>query len=83
MEEATLPTDENGELDGPHVLTDVSQQGFTISESIMVCGMRLDTDVDDVKPSDFNSPQSEKSYCQGGKQAHNEQQQGLNYWFTW
>jgi hypothetical protein len=67
MEEDTLPTDENGELDCPHVLTDVSQQGFTISESIMVCGMRLDTDVDDVNPSDFNCPQSRKSYCQGGK----------------
>src|SRR5271155_3266133 len=54
MEEETLSNDENGELDRPRVIKDVSQQGFTISESLMVCGMQLGIDVDDVKLSQFN-----------------------------
>ena len=48
MEEETLLNDENGELDRPHVSKDVSQQWFTISESLMVCGIQLGIDVDDV-----------------------------------
>ena len=54
MEEETLLNDENGELDRPRVSKDVFQQGFTISESLMVCGMQLGIDVDDVKLSQFN-----------------------------
>ena len=44
----------NGELDRPRVRKDVSQQGFIISQSLMVCGMQLGIDVDDVKFSQFN-----------------------------
>ena len=54
MEEETLLNDENGELDRPCVSKDVSQQGLTISEFLMVCGMQLGIDVDDVKFSQFN-----------------------------
>ena len=65
MEEETLLNDENGELDRPRVSKDVSQQGFTISESLMVCGIQLGVDVDDVQLSQFDFRNLKNNAVQG------------------